>query len=123
MLEDKLELDIEDIKTQTPIIDIGELIVNNISHTWHTQWRNLRIDKFVEPFEKVRDKIVYFYSLEKNRCTPVDGTVVIRRPGHAILETQDSIYKINVCKILNCFIDEPEIALELVIDGVNWSKR
>ncbi len=121
-LEDKLELDIEEIDAHIPKLLVGSLDVGGISHPWHIQWQNLKIVKFIESLDKVRDKIVYFYSLEKNRCCPANGSVVIRKPGHAKIDVNDGMYLIRKCKILNCKITNT-IMLELAIDEVEFHDK
>jgi len=125
MKDDVLELEIENIKEQLPQLYIGGLEVNDNWEPWHAAWQTLKISKFTEEFEAVKEKIVNFYAVEGQRNPQTGGTS--RTPGWGRLfakynEGVSEEWLLQNLKIMNCKINDGEksIVLDIMFDGVNY---
>ena len=118
MKNDLLELSIESVR---PNLKIAEIFFEDAWHPWHVQWLNLEINKFLEDFEIVKNKLIQYYKDEKASCTLENGAT-IRKPGRAVLETAEEEWRFDNCKIVDCQINEEnkKVGLSLWFDGVSY---
>jgi hypothetical protein len=123
MKDDILELEIENIKEHKPQLYIGGLEVNDGWEPWHAAWQTLKISKFTEEFEAVKEKIINFYAVEGQRNFQTGSTT--RTPGWGKLFIEHEEWIMQNLKIMNCKIrdDDKSIVLDLAFDGVNYKSK
>jgi hypothetical protein len=120
MKDDLLEFELEDVKEYRPQLYIGGLDVNGDWQPWHATWKSLKLNKFIEEFEIIKDKILKFYTAEGQRNPQTGNTS--RSPGWGKLTSDNEQWLIQNLKILNCEINDTDksINLELMFDSVSY---
>lgn len=118
MKDDALYLDIEVVR---PKLYIGGLEVNDDWQPWHATWQSLKINKFNEEFETVKDKIITFYKMEGTR-NPQSGCTT-RSAGWGKISNEGEQWLLQNLKILHCKIVDMDqsIELELIFDGAKYT--
>ena len=118
MKDDLLDLEIENLKEHRPQLYIGGLEINDDWEPWHASWKMLKINKFNEEFETVKEKILAFYAIEGQR-NPQTGSTA-RTPGWGKLSIENEEWLLQNLKILNCKVSDNDksIVLDVMFDGV-----
>lgn len=125
MKDDALELEIENLKEHRPQLYIGGLEINDNWEPWHAAWQTLKISKFTEEFEAVKEKIVNFYAIEGQRNPQTGSTARTAGWGKILAQYESGQYEewlLQNLKIMNCKINDSEksIVLDLMFDGVMY---
>ena len=120
MKDDFLEFELEDVKEHRPQLYMGGLSVNGDWQPWHATWKSLKLNKFTEEFEIVKDKIIKFYEVEGQRNLQTGTTS--RSPGWGKLTMGSEQWLLQNLKILNCEIIDADksINVETMFDGVSY---